>query len=227
LKSQRRHELKESELAKELSKAGVFFKEHLGTVVLSVLAVGAVIFLIITLIGNAARARQNERVQLHEAAFQAQADPRERLASLQQLAEQSGQDPVAAWAHVHAGELALRMVADDWYDLSDTERTARLAEAATAFETVIAQYGDQVRAVGKARLGLGRVAEYRGDREEAVAQYDAAAALADRGARLIAAEALARRTRLETLGDDVSLARRPATQPAATQPSEAATQPAS
>ncbi|MFW6145834.1 MAG: hypothetical protein ACOC7R_00705 [Planctomycetota bacterium] len=214
MKSKRRHELKESELAKELNKAGVLVKEHLGTVVLSILAAGAVVFLVVTLVGRTARAREAEWFDLAKTGFHRHGEPAERLAVLQSLAEQSSQDVVAAWAHVRAGELALQIVADGWYELSEAERSARLQEARTAFEAVVADYDDHVRAVGKAQLGLGRVAEYQGDDEAAIAHYTAAAALEPRGGRLIAAEALARRARLATLPEAVSLATRPATQPA-------------
>ncbi|NLF30289.1 MAG: hypothetical protein GX591_05295 [Planctomycetes bacterium] len=215
--------MKESELAKELVKTGTYIKNHAGTLALSVVAAVAVLYLIVTLIGRADRARQIEWQHLYEAAWHEHQVPTDRLAALQELSEQSSQDAVAAWANVRAGELALQIVADGWYTLSEIERNARLQEARTAFETVLAEHGDNVQAAGKAHLGLGRLAEYQGNDDEAAARYAAAADLEPRGARLIAAEALERRARLAALPDSVPLATRPATQPAE---DEAATQPA-
>jgi len=219
LKAQRRHELKESELAKDLGKAGRFIKDNLRSLTMSLVILIAVILLVVVLINRHIESRQAEWRDFYIRTAVPQMGSAQTRAELQSLAEQTSQDDLAAWIYVRIGDLATVEWSGRQYELSSAQSAALQREAKTAFETVITRYGDHVRAVAKAHLGLGRLAESTGDIEGARAAYQVAADLQSQGAGLVAAEALRRQAQLDTLPAEAPMAQRPApeTQPT-TQP---------
>ncbi len=215
MKSERRHELRENELAKDLGIAGEFVKNHLRGLITGLIVFVAALFLGFALVGQWRESRQNEWVDFYVLSFSTQIDPAESRQNLHGLAEGTSQETLAAWANVRIGDLAYVEITNKRPDLSDEQLAKLRQEGASAYQTVIDRYGVQARAVAKAYLGLGRLAETFDDFKVARDAYKAAADREVAGARLAAGEALARMNAMGTAPEPVQMAQRPEPEPPA------------
>lgn len=223
MKAERRHELKENELAKDLGKIAQFVKENLRSLATGFVIAVAVLYLAIFSIGRWRTSRQMRWAEFFFASAgvsgaDSAADQRDTLAA---LAAKAGGDDLAAWAHIRSGDLALVELTERRTALSSEELAGLRAEGERAYRTVLESHADNERAVAKAHLGLGRLAETFGEFDAAGAAYAKAAEMESAGARLVAAQALRLNKALEDVEGPVVLARRPATRPS-TQPAEEA-----
>jgi len=163
MKSTRRHELQQNTLQDELARVGGWFKRHFNAISWGLLAVAVAVVLVLWLTGRKAKVTES----IHRRYVQLQSQPAgdEQFAELfqgfQDLAVQAaGADDtyIAAGCWVQAGNLGLhRLVMTD--DLTDAQRADLVRQTRRCYETALSEHADQVLWAGKARLGLGRLAE--------------------------------------------------------------------
>jgi len=178
MKSKRRHELQQNVLDAELGRVIDFLKRRGGQIFWGIVAAAAVVALIV-LINNwttkKALQRQREFVRLTN---DPTLTPEAREDGLIRLASASD-DRVAAMAWIRLGNQSVgRMVLQE--GKIPQEELAGLAEQAEeAYRKVLAKFPDRPIQVAQAHLGLGRLAEARGDPAAARQEYQAVLAMID------------------------------------------------
>jgi tetratricopeptide (TPR) repeat protein len=175
VKSQRRHELKENVLAKDLGKAGDFIKKNMNTI-LAVLA--GIVVLIAAAIWIVTNRQHHNRVQWQDyQRLVLQMSQPEQFSELRAaflgLAQNARQDELAGWAYLKAGETAYQELLRGFATLSQADRDRLTGEAHDNYSEVINSL-DNHPARANAFLNLGLLAETRGDMAEARKLYDQA-----------------------------------------------------
>lgn len=157
MKAERRHELRENDLAHALEVAREYVQENgtkLGLIVIVVVAVLTVIT-IATRSASAGRAQAWE--QRNALTFQDVEEGRQSLATLHTLITEVTDEGFVLSGLIQEGTQALRLARE--VELPpDRELNDRAAEA---FEELLTRFPDNSLAVGTARLGLATVAENR------------------------------------------------------------------
>ncbi|MFP3938193.1 MAG: hypothetical protein ACLFVW_07600 [Phycisphaerae bacterium] len=179
MKSERRHELQQSEMVREFGKVRQFFHKwgnHLAWGVL----IAAVIFAIGFYAYRSRRQKQDQllaRLNRVQTASLSQADSlsqAEHINELQELAGQQDNRRVAAQAGVLLGDgYFVQYVVGGEDDDFPLEPEEALNQAEQAYRRVIEQYGDFPRRVSRARYGLAKILETRQRFDEARKQYQA------------------------------------------------------
>ncbi|MBT3202198.1 MAG: hypothetical protein HN350_20025 [Phycisphaerales bacterium] len=226
MKTERRHELKHNSLDTELVKGVDYLKHHAKGILLAILLVVAVISVAVMMVKNrtANVSIPRQRYDSLKAQEVATADGRAKaLTGFEELASQTGNTEIAALACVEAADLCATQHA------SGDIVTGAQKRAKTHYQRVIDEFSDYPSAVGRAHVGLARLAEDAGDFAAAKEHYGLAIALADKTSLLAGQKAEALLKALDELEKPVRLATvRPLPPtPPTTQPSTApATQPA-
>jgi tetratricopeptide (TPR) repeat protein len=171
MKSERRHELQQNELADWLGEKIEATKPYATQIALGVVLVVLAIFGAAWFFGGddsvAARSWESYQVAMNQ--------PRDRELQLQKVMKEFPSAPAALWAQMaigdqNASEGARAMFSDR------PEAQKQLKQAESAYKFVVAAAKDP-QLKGRAEYGLGRVYESLCKPEEAVKHYEAAAAL--------------------------------------------------
>lgn len=220
MKSERRHELMENELAKDLDKASEFVKAYWQWLVGGLAGLVAVIAIVVFSLNHATVSRQRQWADYTalSAAGGSQA-VRQELAS---LADRAGSDALEAWTTLRLGQAAYEELVLNWHELDENARQQLRRQASEAYQAVLASHADNVLAVATARVGLGVLAETMGEYDLAAEEYGKAAEMPQAEARPMALVANRNLDQLRALREPVTLADKP-TEPEPTPP---ATEPA-
>lgn len=241
MKSERRHELEQNTLDAELAATWAFLKKHGNRILTVVLIVLAVVVGWVYWNRRAEADRMETRLQYDRLLAESRsgsADEEAVLAGFRDLAAQDEVDWIAANALL---ELA-RMNATRALVMPDAEaRQSARQQARDDYQQVVTRFGDsQPLAAATARLGLGKLAEGRGDFDEAREYYKLVAEtpdLAGYPVAELAKQALSRSSRFRTavvlpttqpawVDAEEAEETSPATAPATTAPTGADTEPA-
>ncbi len=218
MKAKRRHELHENVLGVELAQAVDFLKKR-GTLI----AWGALIVALVVFVGfyaykKSREARAEVQFKFDTAMTDLRLKPDERVRILADLSRQDDDEQIAALATAELGaEYARRMAfagvatnPAEWRRLGD--------QAAGYYRLVLSNFAEQELAVAKAHLGLGRLAENRGDLEAARAEYQAVLNAIKLAGRPVVQQAATSLVQLRLLAQPAPMA--------TTAPAAASTQPA-
>ena len=237
MKSRRRHELQHNVLDAELGRVIAFFKKR-GAQIAWGVVIAALIVLVVVYVRGKRRQEREEVLANYNYAVRSLEAPGagsdELLGLFKQLAEQDTNEPVAAMACVHVGDLySLRMLLAG-AGQSEAEDKSLAKKAATWYRQAIEDHPDELLAVAKAHLGLAKLAESKRDFATARSEYqvavEAAAKTHKMPGRLVVNEAERAMDRLERISEPVAMATTspapPATKPATQPATKPATQPA-
>jgi len=223
MKTERRHELKHNSLDAELVKILEYLKTHGKTITMAILVLIAVISVGWIVIRNRAASVSVPRQQYDNLKLIDTVDAKGRadaLAGFEELADQTGNTKFAALGCVEAGDICMAQhVAGD-------SVTGALALAKKHYERVVAEFADEAQAVGRAHLGLAKLAEGERKFDLAEQHYQNVISLGEKTSALATTEATRALAAMKELDEPVRLASKrppPATQPApTTQPAPAA-----
>jgi len=229
MKAKRRHELQQNVLDAELGKVIDFFKRR-GTTILWGVGIAALIVLVGVYVHRRHQAKlsvpQQRYDRLKATARFGVADPDQLLRTLETLADQRDNKEVAALASVDVGDTcAMRNLIGT--KLTGAERAKLAQNARQRYQLVLREFSDLPAAVGRAHLGLAKLAENRRDFSAARVQYQAALGLGDPAGPITRAMAQDGLNRLEDLATPVRLATTLPSRPTAAPAIGLATQPAS
>ena len=217
MKTERRHELKHNSLDAELVKILDYLKAHGKGISLAILTAVAVISVGWIVIRNRAASVSVPRQQYDQlksidiSTAQGRSDA---LAGFEELAAQSGNAKFAALGSVEAGDICLiQHVSGDHAD-------GALAVAKKHYQRVVDEFSDNTVALGRAYLGLAKLAEDQNDLALARENYQQVISLGDKTSEMAVAAATKAIAMLDDLKEPVRLAlKRP--DPPATQPDTA------
>ena len=174
MKSERRHELQQDELAVQIEKVSESVKQNAATII------GVVVAIVALLAGGAWF--MNQKAAAKDQAYQAlmtpeaaEADPEAQIAQYRQVAQDNVSPAITVQAWLRIGDTALQYV---YRQRSETEapdpakHKAMLDEAEGAFKKLVSIAGKDLTALGRAHMGLGVVAEARGDFDAARTHYE-------------------------------------------------------
>ncbi|MCE5276982.1 MAG: hypothetical protein ABFD92_19880 [Planctomycetaceae bacterium] len=163
MKAKRRHELQHNVLGTELSKLGAFLKKY-GTYVAWAVLIVALIALIINYSMGRKRTAQRDVLAQYQAATQnPELTFEQRVEKLQGLAQQETNPFVAAQATVTLGDdFAGRLITLPPTTPPDERRKIH-TQAESYYRQALDSFSDNVLIVGRARLGLARLAQTTGD----------------------------------------------------------------
>lgn len=227
MKAQRRHDLKHNTLDAELVKILDYLKKHVKGIILATLAIVAAISVGWSIVRNRAAAVSVPRQQYDHLKSLDTATPGGRskaLTGFEELSTQTGNPHVAAMACVEAADICVRrQIAGDFV-------SGALDKAQKHYQRVIDEFSDNPAAMGRAYLGLARLAEGEGKFEVARDHYQQVVALGDKTSLLATNSATAALKVLGDLEKPVRLATtrpaQPTTQPTTQSAAPPATQPA-
>ncbi len=178
MKSKRRHELQHNVLDAELGKIIGFLKRRGGQILWAIIAAGAIIALVVLINNWTAKKglqRQREFTRLRsDPTLTAEA----RVEGLTRLASASD-DRVAAMAWIQLGNQYVGRITLGRGNIPQGELTDLADQAEQAYRRVLAEFADRPMQVAQAHLGLGRLAEARGDAQAARQGYQAVLAMID------------------------------------------------
>lgn len=199
MKSERRHDLEENELAKDLGKSVEFLKKHLNKILAGAIIVVLAVWLVYYAVSSRRINRQNEWVSFYQSLRatsleELHAAPQQLL----ELSEDTGQEDLAAWAALAAGNMAYQGAMID-PNAAPEARREMFDQSRRAYQRVVDEFGDHVHQVGHAHVGLGLVAEAEGDMTAARSQYEQAMAMASVGANAAVSRARIRLAELDDL----------------------------
>ncbi|MDP7162757.1 MAG: hypothetical protein QF577_08530 [Phycisphaerae bacterium] len=208
MKAKRRHELQHNVLDAELSKAIEFLKRR-GTTILWGVGIAALIVLVGVYVHRRHQAKlsapQQRYDRLKSTARFGVTDPDQLLRTLETLADQRDNKEVAALASVDVGDTcAMRNLVGT--KLTGAERAQLAQTARQRYQLVLREFSDLPAAVGRAHLGLAKLAETRRDFSAARVQYQAALNLGDSAGPVTHAMAQDGLNRLEDFATPVRLA---------------------
>ena len=179
MKARRRHELQQNVLSAELGKLAAFFRKY-GTYVVWGAAIAAFVLLVTTY--SMSKSRQRHR-SIHARYNRATTDQTikldDRLKDLEALSEQDTDSDIAALACVAVGDHSAARLATARALTTAADRKRYRDQAETYYRKAIARFADRPKVVGRARLGLARMAEGRRDFDAAEAEYRAVLAMPD------------------------------------------------
>lgn len=174
MKAKRRHELQENVLGIELGKLVDFLKRRGNHLAIAVLAV-ALIFLLIFYLRYSSRAKAQGIQVKWDRAVTAEMNSDERVKALTELTGQKDDPRLAALAGVQLGyEYARRLLAAT----DDAQRLAMTERASEWYQRTIQDFPREDLAVGKAHLGLARLAEGQRQLNYAADEYRKVLAMA-------------------------------------------------
>jgi len=170
MKSERRHELQQNELADWLGEKIEALKPHATQIALGAVLLAVVIFGLAWYLGgdDSLAARNWERY------FAAVNQPRDREQALQKVVTTSPGSPAALWAQMAIGDQSAAEGARAMFS-DRPEAQKLLTRAEVAYKAAEAGAKDP-QLKGRAQYGLGRVYEALCKPEEAAKRYEAAAA---------------------------------------------------
>lgn len=171
MKSRRRHELQDNVLRKELSKAVEFFREYGTYLVWGGVVVALVLLVTMYSISKSRQRRRDIHIRYEEAMTNRTITVDVRLKDLKALADQDTNRDIAADACLAVGDLSAARLARAGSSTLKIERKGYGDEAETYYRKAIAGFGDRPAIVGRAHLGLARLAESRRDFDTAEAEY--------------------------------------------------------
>ncbi len=171
MKSERRHELQQNELADWLGEKIEAMKPHATQIALAVVLVVLVAIGLVWFLGgdDSVSARNWERY------FAAVNQPRDREQALQKVATTSPGSPAALWAQMAIGDQNAAEGGRAMF--SDRPEAQKLLTKAESSYKIVEAGAKDPQLKGRAQYGLGRVYESLCKPQEAVKQYEAAAAL--------------------------------------------------
>lgn len=170
MKSKRRHELQHNVLDAELATIIGFFRKRGRYFLVGALAVAVVGFVVYRVVTSRRDARQQGEATFYRG-MTSPADSKDRIDALKELAEQGGDEGIKALATVAVGDGYSNLLAADRPQLDAAEREDLAARARQWYRKAIDRFGDHPLAVAKARYGLAKLAEERGEFDEAESQY--------------------------------------------------------
>jgi hypothetical protein len=184
VKATRRHDLHENLLAARLKDAWLYTQQNLNWVVGGALAVLVVAVLIWWGINQRAATRNGQwqryfglsvavQAQSRLVGQDSQSAPLRNRQQLRDLAAETSQRPLAAWANVQIGDSAYEELTRRRADLDANGVEVLTRETRQAYDKVVATYADVPPAAGQARFGLGKLAESSGEATAAKEQYEA------------------------------------------------------
>jgi hypothetical protein len=225
MKSQRRHELQHNVLDTELSKAVAFFKTN-GTYLAWGVLIVALVIVVVTFASRRSAQKALGLERQYKTLLGNQYGPNlrleDQLAGFNKLANQTDNRPIAADACVYLGAIYASL-AGGGGGVDPALLAEKPAEMARrSYQRVIDEFPGEVNTVAKARIGLARLAEEDGDLAAARQNYQAVLdepKLEAYPVRQVAAEGL------KGLSELALAVRMVTTQPAATEPAPAASQP--
>lgn len=196
MKSERRHELEENELAKSLGESVGFLKKHLNQILAGLIVLVLVIWIISYTVRGRSSAAQAEWTQYQQLlAPQSQEALVAAPGNLMALADETKHESLGAWASLAAGDIAYQAYIQMPLQGQDI-RDSMKSQAAQGYQKVVSEYPEQVEQVALAHIGLGMLAEAEADMTRAQQHYEQAIALGARGASGVVARAT---DRLEAL----------------------------
>lgn len=155
MKTQRRHELKESDLSHALDVARTYVDEHGKRIALAIVVVGAVVIGTALSVRSQGAAIEDHWRQKDELRFDDVEIGRESLDVLANLIDTSRDEQFLLTGLIDLGQQALRLAGQvDVPPDREFNDTAR-----DAFEQLLGRFGDNPLAVGVAHLGLATVEE--------------------------------------------------------------------
>jgi hypothetical protein len=182
MKTERRHELQHNSLDTELVKIVDYLKKNAKGISLTILTVIAAITLGYVIIRNQAAKVSIPRQEFDQLKMLDTSTPDGRLkflAVFEKLAAQTGNDRFAALACVEAGDLCvMQQVAGDFVSGS-------LNKAQNYYQRVVDEFSGDSEALGRAYLGLARLAEGKRDFASAREHYQQIVALGDKTSLLV------------------------------------------
>lgn len=174
MKSERRHELQQDELAVQIEKVSESVKQNAATIIGVVIAVVAILSGGIWFLNQQASAKDQAFQQLMGSGA-ADSDPELLIAQYRQVAKDQVSPTITRQAWLRIGDTALQYL---FRARSETEapdpkkHDAMLGEAEAAFDKVLTIAGNDVTALGRAHMGLGVIAETRGEFDNARTLYE-------------------------------------------------------
>jgi hypothetical protein len=188
VKSKRRHDLKENELAKDIGRVGQFFRKHLNTILVATLGLVIVVALVIMLVNRRSARKQDEWRAYGNLVSQTDltniGDTRDGFES---LAADTGQEALAGWANFELGTTIHTQLRTEYYKLDEAGRKKLVDQADEAFRKALSSADDFPTQAAAARVGLGLLAQTDGRFNEASENFEAAAAMGDKGIMPLAA----------------------------------------
>ena len=189
MKSKRRHELQHNVLDAELGKVIEFLQTRGIHLVLGILAVVLIVVLIVTAVNSYHRKRYDLEVRFAQAITQV-SGIEDSIASLEQLAGQDTDKRIAAMACATLADMYVLQTYEDQTDISPERKQSLTDQAVLYYRQVISDFADQPVAVAKAHLGLGSLAESRGDFDQALAEYEAIRRISEPTIQLVGLRAM-------------------------------------
>jgi len=156
MKTERRHELKHNSLDAELVKVLDYLKKHAKGISLTILGIVAAISVATVVIRNRAHAISAPRAHYDHLKTLNIFTTEGRTAALkgfEELADQDGNEQVAALACVEAGDICVRQ------QMTGDPAPGSRDRARKHYQRVVNEFGDFPLATGRAYLGLARLAE--------------------------------------------------------------------
>jgi len=193
MKSERRHELHQNDLAQWLGKVADWAKKHINQLTAVVLGV-AVIFVAWVWISRHLSSRQDEVYENYRDALMQSDSTSDQISRLEKVADQDRNKFLAAAANLNLGDLYAVQVTIGSGKVDSDQNKESLAKATAYYKTVIDKYSDQKPMVAMAYVGLGTLAEDAAKWDEAKAMYEKAQSTAPEGYPVLyrAKQALAR-----------------------------------
>ncbi len=155
MKAQRRHELKENDLAHALDVGRRYLDEHGQRVGMAVVVIVAVVAVTALTVRSQTAATGDRWQRMSELSFDDPEIGRESLSALALLTEQTTDEQFVLWSLIKQGEkslrLALKVPAPPDHELNERARRA--------FDELLNRVADNPLAFGVAHLGLATVAE--------------------------------------------------------------------
>ena len=205
MKSKRRHELQHNVLDAELGKVIGFLQTRGIHLVLGILAVVLIVVLIVTAVNSYHRKRYDLEVRFAQA-ITLVSGIEDSIASLEQLAGQDTDKRIAAMACATLADMYVLQTYEDQADVSPERKQSLIDQAVLYYRQVISDFPDQPVAVAKAHLGLGSLAESRGDFTQALAEYEAIRRIPDPKIQLVGLRAVRNLEALATRRAPVAMA---------------------
>ena len=220
MKARRRHELQENVLSAELSQVVDFFKKRGTAIAWGVLIAALIVFVAVYVRGRSRQKHARLQAQFNTAMTDLALPPEDRIRLLEELAGQDDRQDIAALATVSLGdEYTRKSMTTMAGPLADPAEWKSFADRAAAYyRRAISSFADQKPAVARAHLGLGKLAESRGDLEAAREEYQAVLKIAGLAGHPAAQQAARNMQQLSVLAEPVRMA--------STAPAEPTTKPA-
>jgi hypothetical protein len=203
VKSTRRHDLQENELARSIGDAAQFLRQYANWLVGGLVAIIVVALLVWYGINqrNVTRQKQWQRYfalsnsvqyQGRMTGPEAQAMPARVRQDLAELAGETSQQSLAAWTNIQIGYSAFDELTRRRTELGAVDVDLLAGDTRQAYERVISNYPAQIAPVAEAHLGLGKLNETLSNFDAARQQYEAVVAMEGKIEPLTVSQARAR-----------------------------------